>query len=85
MKWTEPQKPNDEVAYTHMIADTPIGRMIIYWEGWKEYPDYNISIGTIWVDIDDDLDAAKEIGKQYIETVHAKLTEYLKDDSSTTN
>lgn len=40
LEWTEPAKANDEVRYDHTKAETPFGRFLLTWKGWKEYPDY---------------------------------------------
>ena len=37
LRWTEPQPPNEEVSYDHCIAETPFGRFLITWKGWKEH------------------------------------------------
>jgi hypothetical protein len=33
--WTDEQKSNDEISYNHVIAETPFGRFLITWKGWK--------------------------------------------------
>lgn len=38
LHWSEVQKPNDQCSYTHVTADTPFGRILITWKGWKENP-----------------------------------------------
>lgn len=37
LEWTEPMQPNDECCYNHVTAQTPFGRFLITWKGWKEY------------------------------------------------
>lgn len=34
--WTSPAPPNEMVRYDHVIAETPFGRFLITWKGWKE-------------------------------------------------
>jgi hypothetical protein len=34
--WTEVREPNKECSYTHTIGETPFGRFIMTWKGWKE-------------------------------------------------
>jgi len=40
LDWSEPANPNDHCTYTHTIAETPFGRFLLTWKGWKESPDY---------------------------------------------
>jgi hypothetical protein len=40
--WTEPQIPNDEIVYTHVIAHTPFGRILITWKSWKDHPSFTV-------------------------------------------
>lgn len=39
IRWSAVQKPNGECGYTHLIGDTPFGRILITWKGWKETHD----------------------------------------------
>ena len=36
LKWSENIKPNENVRYDHCIAETPFGRFLITWKGWKD-------------------------------------------------
>jgi hypothetical protein len=36
LQWSDHLKPNDEVRYDHLIAQTSFGRILITWKGWKE-------------------------------------------------
>lgn len=38
--WTDPSPPNEQCRYHHTIAETPFGRFLLTWKGWKDYPDY---------------------------------------------
>ena len=40
LDWSEPSSPNEHCSYTHSIAETPFGRFLLTWKGWKESPDY---------------------------------------------
>lgn len=78
MKWTEPTKPTEGVSfYDHVIAETPIGRMIIEWKSWKDQPSYDVMINNDWVGVEYDLDDAKQIGVDYLKDLLKKLTEYM--------
>lgn len=49
LEWKESQA-NAEVSYNHAIAETPFGRFLITWKGWKDYPSYSIDEAP-WGDI----------------------------------
>jgi hypothetical protein len=36
--WSEERQPCEECRYNHCIAETPFGRFLISWKGWKDYP-----------------------------------------------
>lgn len=81
MKWTEPTKATKGVSsYDHVIAETPIGRMIIEWKSWKDQPSYDVMINNDWVGVEYDLEDAKDIGVDYLNNLLKKLTEYMQDD-----
>jgi hypothetical protein len=78
MKWTEPTKAAEGVSfYDHVIAETPIGRMIIEWKSWKDQPSYDVMINNDWVGVEYDLEDAKAIGVKYLNNLLKKLTEYM--------
>jgi glutaredoxin-related protein len=71
MKWTEEIQPNNEVGYNHVMCDTPLGRLIISWKGWKERPKYGFSsdINNFYEELAEEcntLDEAKQRAKEYI-------------------
>ena len=37
LRWSGETQPNEEVPYHHVIAETPFGRFLVTWKGWKEY------------------------------------------------
>jgi hypothetical protein len=37
LNWSEERQPCEECRYDHCIAETPFGRFLISWKGWKEY------------------------------------------------
>ena len=80
MKWTEPTEGTEGVSYyDHVIAETPIGRMIIEWKSWKDQPSYDVMINNDWVGAEYDLLDAKAIGVEYLNTKLKKLTEYMQE------
>ncbi len=42
LEWSEERPPNDECHYNHVIAESPFGRFLITWKGWKDYPNPTI-------------------------------------------
>lgn len=34
--WTDVRAPDDQCPYTHCIAETPFGRFLLTWKGWKD-------------------------------------------------
>ena len=65
IKWTEPQQPNSDIRYNHITAQTPFGRFVITWKGWKEYDSPTID-ETPWGDfggVGYDLEDAKIIAQ----------------------
>ena len=49
LQWTENRQPNEECRYNHCIAETPFGRFLITWKGWKRYDDPTVD-DTPWGD-----------------------------------
>lgn len=61
LEWSEVQNPSQDVPYTHVIAQTPLGRIVLDWKGWKEN---SSPCGTMpWGEfvIGADLDHAKQL------------------------
>jgi hypothetical protein len=40
LEWTAARKRDNACRYDHCIADTPFGRFLLSWKGWKAYPLY---------------------------------------------
>ena len=38
LNWSEERQPCEQCRYNHCIAETPFGRFLISWKGWKDYP-----------------------------------------------
>ena len=38
LNWSEERQPCEQCRYNHCIAETPFGRFLISWKGWKGYP-----------------------------------------------
>lgn len=49
LTWTEHRPPCPEVRYDHHIAETPFGRFVLTWKGWKRRGDEGIGFDeTPW-------------------------------------
>lgn len=42
LKWSEEQQPSADCRYNHVTAETPFGRFLITWKGWRQYPSYDL-------------------------------------------
>jgi hypothetical protein len=61
LQWTENRQPNEECRYNRCIAETPFGRFLITWKGWKTHDDPTVD-ETPWGDwygVFNSVDAAK--------------------------
>ena len=64
--WSEERQPNEHVPYNHVTANTPFGRFLITWKGWKKWSDPTID-ETPWGvfgGIGTSLEEAKEIAEK---------------------
>ena len=80
MIWSEISDPTEGVSFfTHTICESPIGRIIIEWRGWRELPDdYDVSInGDIFISYSVTLEDAKEKAKEYLENKYNELKIFL--------
>lgn len=77
MNWSEEKEANKEIPYTHIICDTPLGRIVIDWKGWKAFPSYDISINYEYIGSSSSLDISKEIAKKHIVDKYNILHEFL--------
>lgn len=62
LQWTDVQDPCPECRYHHVSAETPFGRFLITWKGWKKYdpPSVDISPWESWVGCYNTVEEAKE-------------------------
>lgn len=37
LTWSEVREANEDCSYTHVVAETPLGRLVIEWKGWKDH------------------------------------------------
>jgi hypothetical protein len=42
IEWSEVRSPDKDCSYTHVIGQTPFGRILITWKGWKDYFDATV-------------------------------------------
>ena len=69
IQWSEVRQPDDDCCYTHVIGETPFGRFLITWKGWKESPSFDVeeSPWDVWVGSGYDLENAKKLAQDYFE------------------
>lgn len=78
MNWTEPRPPAREFSYyDHVICETPLGRALIEWKGWKESDTYSITIGGEYIGDGRDLDDAKNLAKEWLTNKRNELSGLL--------
>ena len=81
MKWTENKPPTEGISfYNHTITETPIGKIIIEWKGWKDQPSYDIMIDGEWIGVEYELTDAKNIALNFIKEKSEKLVTFLSTD-----
>jgi len=51
LEWSEQRAPNADCHYNHVIADTPFGRFLLTWKGWKDDPGYGFD-ETPWGEVE---------------------------------
>lgn len=72
LKWSEPEPPNQDSSYDHVMAETPFGQFKIEWKSWKDYPGFTIDnplfLNTSeWIrPKEDTLESAKQAVNDYI-------------------
>jgi len=80
MKYSENKSPNKhESPYNHTTLETPIGKIIIEWKGWKKRPSFDVTIDGKWIGAEYELEEAKNMGIKYIKDKSKKLIEFLND------
>lgn len=67
LEWSEHRTPNSDCHYNHTVADTPFGRFLLAWKGWKDYPAYGFD-ETPWGEVEyhgwDTVEEAQEWAEQ---------------------
>jgi hypothetical protein len=62
LAWSEVREPCEECRYNHCIAETPFGRILISWKGWKNCPAITpdeVPWSDSWFPVWSDLEKAK--------------------------
>lgn len=61
LQWSDHAPPTDGVShYDHVIAQTPLGQIMIEWKSWKDYPGYTCQMPWDELINASELDDAKE-------------------------
>ena len=76
--WTEPKPPTEGISYySHVICETPLGRCLIEWKGWKKSDSYSVTIGNDYVGEGLDLEDGKKLAREWLIKKHNELSEFL--------
>ena len=61
LRWTENMPPSEDCRYDHCTAETPFGRFLISWKGWKQFdsPTVDETPWGDWYGAFNSVDAAK--------------------------
>lgn len=72
LQWSEVTEPNEQIRYTHLLAESPLGRFSIEWKSWKPHDSYCVYLDGDYLDTSMDLDDAKAIAlKKVADMAHA--------------
>lgn len=78
LEWVVYECGENDIPYDHCIAETPFGRFLITWKGWKENPSYDVEESPLsnhkWFDGD-----TLQETKQWCEKKFNKVLHELKD------
>ena len=77
LEWSEPRPPTKDVChYDHVVAETPLGQIVIEWKSWKS-PGEGYVAQMPWshveVVVDNNLDDAKRRVQELWNTMAAKV------------
>ena len=77
--WSEISNPKEGVSYyTHIVLETPIGRAIIEWKGWKDRDDDKaINIGNDYIGCESTLENAKQRVMDYLMGKKDELDKFI--------
>jgi len=79
IEWADPLPCDSDVRYDHVYGECPLGRFLITWKSWKDYPGYCIdeTPWNEWGGVADTLDEAKQMAwDKYSELVGACIEGY---------
>lgn len=79
-KWSEKLSPSKEIPYDHVMMETPLGKAVIEWKGWKQHPSYTVYIGETYIDeacYCESLEEAKKLVITFLQNASLMLTEFL--------
>lgn len=78
MNWTGPKPPTQGVShYDHITCETPLGRALIEWKGWKENDSFSAHIGHDYIGEGSDLGEAKELTREWLTKKQMELSRFL--------
>jgi hypothetical protein len=82
LEWSDEMQSTKEIPYNHVIAQTPFGRILITWKGWKEHDcptvDEHPVQGFFYAGMD--LNDAKQISENaYFKAIDAAISMQKKE------
>jgi len=61
LNWSEDRQPCEECRYNHCVAETPFGRFVVSWKGWKDHSAVTVDEAPFgeWFECWDSVEKAK--------------------------
>lgn len=79
LQWSVRYKPNSDIRYDHVIANTAFGKFLITWKGWKETNDAEIE-ETPWGGYMSDMGTVEELKQIAEQEWQKRLLSCIKTD-----
>lgn len=73
LEWSEERQPNEDSCYNHVVAKSPLGKILIEWKGWKEDDSRAVSVDGSYLDYAHDLEGAKLVAEQHLLSIAKSL------------
>jgi hypothetical protein len=71
IKWLAEKDPDKTCGYNNVVGETPFGRFLITWKGWKEWPTYTVDDAPI--DVVGFCGSSLDEAKEHCDVEYAKL------------
>lgn len=79
LKWSEEREPDNGKTsyYNHVMVDTPLGKIMIEWKGWKIADGRVVYLDGYYICVGNDTEEAKRMAEYYIVTQYLKIKEFV--------